>query len=55
MNVRLPRSVAASASGHARRLLQRLRSLRSDAENPYSPAASLALLLAVGIAVKFIR
>ena len=35
------------------RLLQRLRALRRDAESPYSPAASLALLLAVGIMVKF--
>jgi hypothetical protein len=37
----------------SRRLLQRLRDLRGNAENPYSPAASLALLLAVGIVVKF--
>jgi hypothetical protein len=49
------RSVAGGASGRARRLLKRLRTLRSDAENPYSPAASLALLLAVGVAVKFVH
>jgi hypothetical protein len=55
MSVHSSRSFAASAPGRARRLLQRLRALRSDAENPYSPAASLALLLAVGIAVKFIH
>ena len=35
-------------------LLQRLRRAR-DAENPYSPAAALALLLAVGVAVKFVH
>ena len=38
-----------------RSLLQRLRGARNDAENPYSPAASLALLLAVGVAVKFVH
>jgi hypothetical protein len=38
-----------------RLLLQRLRRARNDAENPYSPAASLALLLAVGVAVKFVH
>jgi hypothetical protein len=55
MSVFSSRSIAAGASGHARRLLSRLRDLRSDGENPYSPAASLALLLAVGIAVKFVH
>jgi hypothetical protein len=35
------------------RLLQRLRALRGDADSPYSPAASLALLLVVGIIVEF--
>jgi hypothetical protein len=55
MSVSSPRSIAASASGRARHLLQRLRALRGDSENPYSPAASLALLLAVGIAVKFVH
>ena len=40
---------------HVRRLLQRLRDARNDAGNPYSPAASLALLLAVGVAVKFVH
>jgi len=55
MSVSTPRSIAASASGRARRLLLRLRVLRGDAENPYSPAASLALLLAVGVAVKFVH
>ena len=39
----------------ARRLLERLRGARNDAENPYSPAASLALLLAVGVVVKFVH
>ena len=34
-------------------VLQRLRALRSDADNPYSPAASLVLLLAIGVIVKF--
>jgi hypothetical protein len=55
MSVFSPRSIAASAFGKVRRLLQRLRDLRSDGENPYSPAASLALLLAVGVAVKFVH
>jgi hypothetical protein len=39
----------------ARRLQQCLRAVRKDSENPYSPATSLALLLAVGVAVKFIH
>jgi hypothetical protein len=55
MSVFSSRSIAAGASGHAHRLLQRLRVLRSDSENPYSPVASLTLLLAVGIAVKFVH
>jgi hypothetical protein len=55
MSAHSPQSFAASTSSHARRLLPRLRDLRSDGENPYSPAASLALLLAVGIAVKFVH
>jgi hypothetical protein len=37
----------------SRLILQRLRALRSKSESPYSPLASLALLLAVGILVKF--
>lgn len=37
----------------SRFLLRRLRALRSKSESPYSPVASLALLLAVGILVKF--
>jgi len=53
MSVFSLRSVAAGASGLVHRLLQRLRALRGDGENPYSPVAALALLLAVGIAVKF--
>jgi hypothetical protein len=39
----------------ARRLLQRLRTARGDAENPYSAVASLTLLMAVGVAVKFVH
>lgn len=39
----------------ARCLLQRLRNARSDADNPYSAMASLTLLLAVGVAVKFVH
>jgi hypothetical protein len=46
-------AIGRDASRRIRRLLQRLLALRSDAENTYSPAASLALLLAVGIVVKF--
>jgi hypothetical protein len=52
MSVFSPRSIAAGASGHAHRLLQRLRVLRSDS---YSPVASLTLILAIGIAVKFVH
>lgn len=43
------------AAIRARRLRQRLRTARSDADNPYSAVASLTLLLAVGIAVKFVH
>jgi hypothetical protein len=46
-----PRSIVL----RARRLQQRLLAVRKDSDNPYSPAASLALLLAVGVAVKFIH
>ena len=41
-------AIGRAALRRVRRLLQRL---RSDAENTYSPAASLAMLLAVGIIV----
>jgi len=51
MSAYSPRSIIL----RARRFLQRLRASRSEAENPYSPAASLALLLAVGVAVKFVH
>jgi len=53
MSVQYLHAMGRNVSRHTRRLLQRLRALRSNAENPYSPAASLALLLAVGIVVKF--
>jgi hypothetical protein len=54
MSVYSPQSVTHDVP-RATRLLQRLRALRSDADNPYSPVASLALLLIVGVAVKFIH
>lgn len=50
MSANSPRLVARSASRRAHHFLERL---RGDAGNPYSPAASLTLLLAVGVAVKF--
>jgi hypothetical protein len=53
MSVYTLSTIRRGASRRVRRLLQRLRALRSDAESTYSPAASLALLLVVGIAVKF--
>ena len=53
MSVHSLRAVGRLVSRRTRRLLQRLRALRGNAENPYSPAVSLALLLAIGIAVKF--
>ncbi len=46
-------AVGRSTSRRMRRLLHRLRALRRDAQSTYSPAASLALLLGVGIMVKF--
>ena len=55
MSVFSLRSIVASVFGQVRRLLQRLRDLRSDGENPYSPAAPLALLLAIGVASKFVH
>jgi hypothetical protein len=55
MSVCSLQSIAAGAPSHARRLLERLRASRGDDENPYSPAASLALLFAVGIVVKFLH
>ena len=53
MSVYSSRAIGCVVPRLTRRLLQRLRALRSDAENIYSPAASLALLLAVGVVVKF--
>jgi hypothetical protein len=52
MSVYSPRAIGRAVSRLTHRLLQRLRDVRSDAENTYSPAASLTLLLTVGIAVK---
>jgi len=53
MSVHFLSTIGRNASRRTRRLLRRLRALRSNAENTYSPAASLALLLAVGVLVKF--
>jgi hypothetical protein len=53
MSVRFLRTIGGRALRCTHRFAQRLRALRSHAEGPYSPAGSLALLLAVGIIVKF--
>jgi hypothetical protein len=53
MGIYLLHGIGCSASRRASRMLQRLRALHSSDESPYSPVASLALLLAVGIMVKF--
>jgi hypothetical protein len=53
MSVYSPRAIGRVVSRLTHSLLERLRDLRTDAENTYSPAASLAMLLAVGIVVKF--